>query len=74
MSLFQVLELLEAKEFDRIVVDASPTSHTLRLFDLPVGLRKFLGIVKTGTDKPATGAKGKKEPAAAARAAASWMR
>jgi len=64
VSFFQVLELLEAKEFDRIVVDCSPTSHTLRLFDLPQGLRKFLGIVKTGSDKPASNGKGKKEPAA----------
>ena len=65
VSLFHVQELLESKEFDRIVVDASPTSHTLRLFDLPVGLRKFLGIVKNGSDKPAAGAKAKKEPAPA---------
>jgi arsenite-transporting ATPase len=65
VSFFQVLELLEAKEFDRIVVDTSPTSHTLRLFDLPQGLRKFLGIVKTGSDKPAASGKGKKEAAAA---------
>ncbi|HVG57252.1 MAG TPA: ArsA family ATPase [Hyalangium sp.] len=64
VSLFHVLEMIESKEFDRIVVDTAPTSHTLRLFDLPVGLRKFLGIVKTGTDKPAAGGKGKKEPAA----------
>jgi arsenite-transporting ATPase len=66
VCLFHVMEMLEAKEFDRIIVDASPTSHTLRLFDLPVGLRKFLGIVKTGTDKPASGGKGKKEPVAPA--------
>jgi arsenite-transporting ATPase len=66
VSLFHVQEVLESKEYDRVIVDASPTSHTLRLFDLPTGLRKFLGIVKNGSDKPATGAKAKKEPAAPA--------
>ncbi len=63
VSLFQVQEFLEGKEFDRIIVDTSPTSHTLRLFDLPQGLRKFLGIVKSGSEKAASGGKGKKEPA-----------
>jgi arsenite-transporting ATPase len=66
VSLFHVQELLESKEFDRVVIDTSPTSHTLRLFDLPLGLRKFLGIVKVSTDKAAAGSKGsKKEPLAA---------
>ncbi|QSQ15836.1 ArsA family ATPase [Myxococcus landrumensis] len=69
VGLFHVVELLEGKEkeFDRIIVDCSPTSHTLRLFDLPVGLRKFLGLVRAGADKPApTSGKGKKAEAAAA--------
>ncbi|MFL5344687.1 MAG: ArsA family ATPase [Hyalangium sp.] len=65
VGLFQVLEFLEGKEFDRVVVDTSPTSHTLRLFDLPQGLRKFLGIVKVGAEKAASGGKGKKEAAPA---------
>jgi arsenite/tail-anchored protein-transporting ATPase len=64
VSLLHVLELLEGKEYERVIVDCAPTSHTLRLFDLPQGLRKFLGIVKTGSDKPVASAKGKKEPAA----------
>lgn len=64
VSLFQVLEFLEAKEFDRIVVDTSPTAHTLRLFDMTQGVRKFLGIVKSGAEKSASGGKGKKEAAA----------
>ncbi|MFP2929031.1 ArsA family ATPase [Pyxidicoccus sp. 3LG] len=68
VALFHVVDLLEGKdaEFDRIVVDASPTSHTLRLFDLPVGLRKFLGFVKAGGEKPAATGKGKKAAAEAA--------
>ncbi|MCE9670277.1 ArsA family ATPase [Myxococcus stipitatus] len=67
VALFHVVELLEDESFDRIVVDCSPTSHTLRLFDLPVGLRKFLGLVKAGGDKPApTTGKGKKAEATAA--------
>ncbi|GHG76634.1 ArsA family ATPase [Comamonas sp. JC664] len=67
VALFHVVELLEDDAFDRIVVDAAPTSHTLRLFDLPVSLRKFLGLVKAGGDKTeAPVKKGKKaaEPAA----------
>jgi arsenite/tail-anchored protein-transporting ATPase len=68
VSLFQVLEFLETKEFDRVVVDTSPTAHTLRLFDLPGGLRKFLGIVKSGAEKSASGGKGKKEAAPPAEA------
>lgn len=63
VSLFQVQDFLESKEFDRVIVDTSPTSHTLRLFDLPQGLRKFLGIVKAGAEKSAAAGKGKKEPA-----------
>ncbi|WP_164014034.1 ArsA family ATPase [Pyxidicoccus trucidator] len=68
VGLFHVVDLLEGKdkEFDRIIVDASPTSHTLRLFDLPVGLRKFLGFVKAGGEKPASSGKGKKAAEAAA--------
>ena len=67
VGLFHVVDLLEGKdkEFDRIIVDASPTSHTLRLFDLPAGLRKFLGFVKAGGEKPASTGKGKKAAEAA---------
>lgn len=60
LGLFSVVDLLEAKEFDRIVVDAAPTSHTLRLFDLPQHLRRFLGIVKAGAEKAE---KAEKKPA-----------
>ncbi|WP_434390031.1 ArsA family ATPase [Melittangium boletus] len=62
LALWQVAELVEAGEFDRVVVDTAPTSHTLRLFDMPVALRKFLGIVKAGGDR-AAGGKGKKAAA-----------
>ncbi|CAM3511346.1 TRC40/GET3/ArsA family transport-energizing ATPase [Corallococcus sp. ZKHCc1 1396] len=66
VALFHVAELLEAGEFDRIIVDTAPTSHTLRLFDLPTQLRKFLGFVRAGQDRaPASGGKGKKAEAAA---------
>lgn len=44
--LFDLQKALDDKKWDRIVVDTAPTAHTLRLFDLPVGLRKFLGILK----------------------------
>ncbi|MET0402000.1 MAG: ArsA-related P-loop ATPase, partial [Cystobacter sp.] len=48
LGLLYVAELAESGEFDRVVVDTAPTSHTLRLFDMPVGLRKFLGLVRVG--------------------------
>ncbi|RKI19424.1 arsenic-transporting ATPase [Corallococcus sp. AB030] len=70
VALFHVVELLESGDYDRIVVDTAPTSHTLRLFDMPAQLRKFLGFVKAGQDRaaPAPSGKGKKAAAAAAEA------
>ncbi|MCP3064414.1 ArsA family ATPase [Myxococcus sp. K38C18041901] len=66
VALFHVVALLDGEDFDRIIVDASPTSHTLRLFDLPVGLRKFLGLVRAGEKPTAATGKGKKAQEAAA--------
>ncbi len=67
VGLFSVMDLLEEKEFDRIVVDTAPTSHTLRLFDMPQHLRRFLGFVKAGSEKkPAGTGKGKKAAEAVA--------
>ncbi len=61
--LFGLLEELEDKTWDRIVVDAAPTSHLLRLVDLPQALRKYLGLVKpmpktTKKDAPTMGGVG----------------
>ncbi|WNG26113.1 arsenic-transporting ATPase [Cystobacter fuscus] len=64
LGLLYVAELAESGEFDRVVVDTAPTSHTLRLFDMPVGLRKFLGVVRVGSEK-GSGGKGKKAAAVA---------
>ncbi len=63
LGLLHVVELAESGEFDRVVLDTAPTSHTLRLFDMAVGLRKFLGLVKAGAERAASG-KGKKAAAA----------
>ncbi len=63
VGLLNVVELLESGAFDRVVLDAAPTAHTLRLFDLPNGLRKFLGLVKGVPEKPAKAKKDAKEPA-----------
>ncbi len=73
VALLHVVELLEEEEFDRVVVDTAPTSHTLRLFDIPPGLRKFLGLVKAGADRAASGGKGKKAAAAAASAPQGYL-
>ncbi|MBF5044062.1 ArsA family ATPase [Aggregicoccus sp. 17bor-14] len=60
VGLLNVVELLEAGTFDRVVLDAAPTAHTLRLFDLPTSLRKFLGLVKGVPEKPAKAGKAAK--------------
>jgi arsenite/tail-anchored protein-transporting ATPase len=65
LALLHVVELLEGGEFDRVVVDTAPTSHTLRLLDIPQGLRKLLGLVRAGAER-ATSGKGKKAAASAA--------
>jgi arsenite/tail-anchored protein-transporting ATPase len=44
--LLRILDQLESKAFDRIVVDTAPTSHTLRLFDLPVTLKKLIALLR----------------------------
>src|SRR6185369_6689743 len=45
-SLLQVGDELETKAYDRVVVDLSPTSHALRLFDLPTQLRRFMALAR----------------------------
>ena len=60
-ALLMVADMLEDKSFDRAIIDLAPTSHSLRLFDLPVAFRKFCGLVK---GVPVDKGKPKKEPAA----------
>src|SRR5215472_1903619 len=47
-GLFQLLEWLEGKSFDRIVVDTAPTTQALRLLESPQLLRKILTYCKGG--------------------------
>jgi arsenite-transporting ATPase len=66
-TLLQVVDWLETKAFDRVVIDSAPTSHLLRVLDLLPALRRFVGIVrgdkfgpgktapKKDPTKPATG-------------------
>jgi arsenite-transporting ATPase len=65
-ALLQVLDYVEAKTFDRVVLDSAPTSHTLRLIDEPARLRKLLGVVRGG--KPAGKKKEVSVPPAPAKA------
>ena len=60
VGLFNVLDLVETKAFDRVVLDTAPTSHTLHLLDLPAQMRKFIGLVRA--EKPV--GKGKPKDAA----------
>jgi len=41
-ALLAIHELLQAGEYDRVVVDTAPLGHTLRLFELPQHFRQFL--------------------------------
>src|SRR5262249_11938363 len=45
-ALFQVADALEDKSYDKVVVDLAPTSHALRLFEMPVQLRRFLALAR----------------------------
>ncbi|HUR37629.1 MAG TPA: ArsA family ATPase [Terriglobales bacterium] len=44
-GLLAIHELLQAGEYDRIVVDTAPLGHTLRLFELPQHFREFLNFL-----------------------------
>jgi len=45
-AMFHLLDLLESKEFDRIVVDGLAAAHTLRVIDVPTQLRKLIGLIR----------------------------
>lgn len=45
-GLLAIHELLQAGEYDRIVVDTAPIGHTLRLFELPQHFREFLDFLE----------------------------
>lgn len=44
-GLLAIHELLQAGEYDRVVVDTAPIGHTLRLFELPQHFREFLNFL-----------------------------
>ncbi|HUS18795.1 MAG TPA: ArsA family ATPase [Terriglobales bacterium] len=44
-GLLAIHELLQARKYDRIVVDTAPIGHTLRLFELPQHFREFLNFL-----------------------------
>lgn len=46
LALVEIFERLEDKSFDRIVIDGAPTSHLLRLFELPHQLKRLLALLK----------------------------
>jgi arsenite/tail-anchored protein-transporting ATPase len=46
-ALLSIHELLEQDEFEEIVVDTAPMGHTLRMFDVPQHLAKFVGFLET---------------------------
>jgi arsenite/tail-anchored protein-transporting ATPase len=45
-TLFQLVDWLESKEFDRIVIDGLGSAHTLRVLDTPTHLRRFIGLLR----------------------------
>ncbi|MEO5936086.1 MAG: ArsA family ATPase [Terriglobales bacterium] len=44
-GLLAIHELMQAGEYDRVVVDTAPMGHTLRLFELPQHFREFLNFL-----------------------------
>ncbi|MEW6433804.1 MAG: ArsA family ATPase [Myxococcota bacterium] len=58
--MFHLLDLSEAKEFDRVVVDGLSTTHTLRQLDLAANLRRLLGLVRG--ERPTRGNKKEARP------------
>lgn len=47
-GLFQILDWLEGKSFDRIIVDTAPTTQALHLLESPQALRRLLSYCKGG--------------------------
>jgi arsenite-transporting ATPase len=45
VALTKVLELVDLKQFDLVVVDTAPTGHTLRLLAFPEFIDRLLGRV-----------------------------
>ncbi len=43
---FHLLELLESKEYDHVVIDGLSVTHTLRQLELPTQLRKLIALVR----------------------------
>ena len=48
-GLLAVQELLEADEFDHIVVDTAPMGHALRMFQMPEHFARFLTFLRTAS-------------------------
>lgn len=72
VGLLRLQAMLEDKSFDRIVVDTAPTSHTLRLFDMPQVLRRFLAIARAER-APEKGSKAKKAAESAPAASGGYL-
>jgi arsenite-transporting ATPase len=43
---FHLLDLLESKEYDHVVIDGLSITHTLRQLELPTQLRKLVGLLR----------------------------
>ena len=50
-ALLALSDLLEAKQYDEIVVDTAPLGHTLRLFSLPEHFARFLTFLETAASR-----------------------
>jgi arsenite/tail-anchored protein-transporting ATPase len=54
---FHLLELLESKEYDYVVVDGLSITHTLRQLELPTQVRKLAGLLRAErTQRPSKNA------------------
>ncbi len=54
--MFHLQELIESKEWDRVVVDGPATSHATRLMELPNQFRRFVALIRGEKGKLPKGA------------------
>lgn len=54
--MFHLQELIDSKEWDRVVVDGPATSHVIRLLELPNQFRRFVGLMRGEKGKLPKGA------------------
>src|SRR5690606_29583721 len=53
VGMLSLLNQLESKDYDRVVVDLPGAAQTVRLLDAPLALRRLANLLKGAGEKPA---------------------